>query len=95
MDKSIYLDNQTATFAHSSAIEKSHISQKELWASPYAPHLPGQMVLSQARRSLSALYRLVGARDEDHFIFASSSFDAVERLFGGVYLDVVRVTGRT
>jgi cysteine desulfurase len=64
------------------------------YGSPSAPHLMGQELFTSIEESLKSIYALLGASDQDDFVFTSSVAEAVNQVFLSSYLDVTRSTGK-
>ena len=49
---------------------------------------------SDARTKLQPIYALLGAKDQDNFVFTSSGAEATNHAFVSTYYDVTRHTGK-
>lgn len=91
----IYLDNHSATAPCLSALEKMTPYLKEHWGASFSPHKMGQELIANLEPNYQILYDLVGAKEEDRFVFTSSGAEAVGQVFFSVFLEEVRKTGKT
>lgn len=92
--KKIYLDNGTTTRPSERAISKMLPYLTDYWGVPTAPHQKGQELFSIMEESYREIYALLGAKEEDHFIFTSSGPEAVNHVLFSTYLEVTRGTGK-
>lgn len=93
--KPIYLDNHTTTRPSPSSVLAMHPFLTEHWGVPTAPHAMGSALLGAMEEAYRAIYALLGAREEDAFIFTSSGTEAVNHVVWASYLDRARDFGRT
>lgn len=92
--KKIYLDNGTTTRPSERAIAKMLPYLTDYWGVPTAPHQKGQELFSIMEESYREIYALLGANEEDHFVFTSSGPEAVNHVLLSTYLEVARTTGK-
>lgn len=92
--KKIYLDNGTTTKPSERAIAKMLPYLTDYWGVPTAPHQKGQELFSIMEESYKAIYELLGAKEEDRFVFTSSGPEAVNHAIFSTYLEVTRATGK-
>lgn len=94
MTKGIYLDNSMTTRPSDKAVSRMLPFLTDMWGTPSAPHHRGQELFPAIEESYHAIYKLLGAREKDHFVFTSSGPEAVNHLFLATYFDVTDPTGR-
>jgi len=91
----IYLDNHSATRPHTSVVDQMASFQKEYFAATLSPHRLGQQCHLPLVTSVSKLYDLLGASDNDAFYFSSSGAEAIAEVYISTYMSHVKETGRT
>jgi cysteine desulfurase len=91
---SIYLDNSMTTKPSTLSVSKMLQFYSDRWGSPMAPHLKGQELFPDIEESYRSIYRLLGAKDDDNFVFTSSGAEAVNQVILSGYLDITKQTGR-
>jgi cysteine desulfurase len=94
MKQGIYLDNSMTTRPSNEAISSMMPYFTEMWGTPMAPHQFGQQLFPTLEQSYRAIYDLIGAKENDNFIFTSSGAEATNQVFFSSYLDVTRHTGK-
>lgn len=94
MAKEIYLDNSTTTRPSEMVISKMLPFYTERWGHPSAPHQKGQELFPAITESLKNIYALLGAKEEDDFIFTSSGAEAVNHIIFSAYCDITLDTGK-
>lgn len=92
--KRIYLDNQTTARPSQAVVKEMTPFFRERWGTIAAPHSLGQELFPAMEASLNALYKLLGAKDEDTILFTSSGAESVNHLIWSTYYDVTRHTGK-
>ena len=90
----IYLDHHAATNPCQSAIERMMPYLTENWAAPYSPHKMGQTVITDVLNRKMMIYDLVGAHEEDQFVFTSSGAEAINQVFWSIFLEKARKEGK-
>ncbi len=90
----IYLDNSTTTRPSEMAVSKMLPFYTERWGHPSAPHQKGQELFPAIAESLQAIYKLLGAKEEDDFVFTSSGAEAVNHAIFSSYLDITLNSGK-
>jgi len=90
----IYLDNSATTRPSDAALSRMIALAGERWGHPSQPHQKGQELYSVMEESLKQIYALLGAADEDGFVFTSSGAEAVAQVIQSLYWDVAQQTGR-
>lgn len=90
----IYLDNSTTTRPSEKTVSKMLPFFYERWGAPSSPHTMGQELHPAIEESLRSIFTLVGAKETEGFVFASSGAEAVNHVFQAVYHDVTRLTGK-
>lgn len=94
MTRGIYLDNGMTTHPSDTVIAKMLPFLTEMWGTPSAPHQKGQEILPALEASLRSIYALIGAKDNDDFIFTSSGAEAINHVILSAYFDITRATGK-
>lgn len=94
MSKQIYLDNSLAAMPSSEAVAEMMPYFTKNWGTPSAPHGWGGRLIAPMEESLRAIYSLLGAKEEDHFVFTSSGAEAVNQVLNAVYFDMTLEEGR-
>jgi cysteine desulfurase len=90
----IYLDNSMATRPSDKAVARMLPFFTQNWGSPSSPHLMGQELFPSIEESLKSIYALLGASEQDDFVFTSSNAEAVNQVFLSSFMDVTRSTGK-
>lgn len=94
MSSFIYLDNSTLARPSEKTISRMIPFLTNLWGTPSAPHQKGQELFPILKESYQALYRLLGAKQEDLILFTSSGAEAVNHVITSVHRDVTLTTGK-
>jgi cysteine desulfurase len=94
MPKEIYLDNSMTTRPSERSISKMMPFYTERWGHPSAPHQKGQELYPAMTESFKAIYAMLGAKDEDDFVFTSSGAEAVNHVILAAYMDITIPTGK-
>ncbi|MDF2549935.1 MAG: nifS [Chlamydiales bacterium] len=94
MTPEIYLDYSSSMPVSDLALARMLPLFKDKWGVPSQPHLAGQEILPLIDRSLKEIYALLGAREEDDFVFTSSGAESINQVLFSTYYDVTRLTGR-
>lgn len=94
MAQEIYLDNSTTTRPSEMAVSKMLPFFTERWGHPSAPHQKGQELFPAISESLKAIYTLIGAKENDDFVFTSSGAEAVNHVIFSTYMDITLNTGK-
>lgn len=94
MTSRIYLDNSMTTRPSEKAISQMLPFLTDMWGTASAPHQMGQALYPAIEESLRAIYTLLGAANEDDFVFTSSGAEAVNHALFSAYYDITRVTGK-
>lgn len=92
--KKIYLDNSTTTRPSDRSISQMLPYFTDYYGVPSAPHQKGQELFAVMEESYRKIYALLGAREEDEFVFTSSGPEAVNQAIFSTYLEVTRATGK-
>ena len=90
----IYLDNQTTTRPSKTVLDAMLPFFCEKWGTLSAPHKFGKELFLPLEEAYKALYKLMGAEEDDLFIFTSSGSEAVNQAIFSTYLSVTRTTGK-
>ncbi|NGX57678.1 MAG: Cysteine desulfurase IscS [Chlamydiae bacterium] len=90
----IYLDNSFITRPSKEAVNDMIPFLTEKWGSSSAPHQWGHQNLPQMEESYRAIYQMLGADENDQFVFMSSGTEAVNHVIQSAYLDVTMETGK-
>jgi len=94
MKQGIYLDNSMTTRPSEKAVSSMMPFITDHWGSPSSPHTMGQDIYPAMRESYQQIYKLLGASEEDDFVFTSSGAEAVNQVIASAYLDVTVPTGK-
>lgn len=94
MAQGIYLDNSMTTRPSERAVSKMMPFYTERWGHPSAPHQAGQELYPAMAESYKAIYAMLGAKDEDDFVFTSSGAEAVNHVILSGYTDITLPTGK-
>lgn len=94
MAKTIYFDNSTATKPSDEAVGRMMTFLTRKWGTPAVPHAWGNRLLAPMEESLRSIYRMLGAGENDHFVFTSSGAEAVNHVLHAAYADITLPTGR-
>jgi cysteine desulfurase len=92
--QAIYLDNSTTAKPSEQAISRMMPFLNTMWGIPSAPHQKGHELHLALSDSFKALYKLIGADEEDGMVFTSSGAEAVNHIIHSVYRDVTVATGK-
>ena len=90
----LYFDHQLTTQPAEGVIEKMAPYFQIKWHSSAAPYTVGESFELALKESYTHIYELLGALDEDHFVFTSSGAEAVNHVVMSAYIDVTRKTGK-
>lgn len=90
----IYLDNSTTTRPSDLAISRMMPFLTDMWGVPSAPHQKGQVLFPAITESFKMLYKFIGAKEEDLFVFTSSGAEAVNHVISSVYHETTLTTGK-
>lgn len=93
-DQRIYFDNAMASRPSDRALAKMVSYMTEKWGNPSAPHQVGQELYPAIEENFRAIYRLMGAKDEDSFVLTSSGAEAINQAIFSTYWEVTRTTGK-
>lgn len=94
MVRGIYLDNSSTTRPSDKGVSSMLSFFTEHWGSPSSPHQMGQELFPTIEESLRSIYSLLGANEQDGFVFTSSGAEAVNHAILSTYFDVTRSTGK-
>lgn len=94
MARGIYLDNSLTTRPSEQALAKMMLFYTAQWGLPSAPHKMGQELFPALEDSYKAVYRLIGANENDDFVFTSSGAEAVNQVIQSAYGEITRLTGK-
>lgn len=94
MPKGIYLDNNTITHPSEQAVAKMLPFLMDQWGTPSAPHAKGQELYPAIDEALRGIYALLGAKENDDFVFTSGSAEGVNHVIFSTYFDVTVHTGK-
>lgn len=94
MARGIYLDNSTTTKPSEKSVGSMLHFFTDRWGTPSAPHMMGQELFPALEESYRSIYALLGAKENDSFVFTSSGAEAVNNVFLSAYLDVTLPTGK-
>ena len=64
------------------------------WGLPSAPHKMGQELFPAIEEGYKAIYALLGASENDDFVFTSSGAEAVNQVIQSAYGEITRHTGK-
>ncbi len=94
MRQGIYLDNSMTTRPSTQAVSKMMPYLTDRWGHPSAPHQKGQELYPALSESYRAIYKMLGAKERDNFVFTSSGAEAINHVIQSIYFDVTRLTGK-
>jgi cysteine desulfurase len=94
MARGIYLDNHTTTRPSPLAVSKMLTFYSDLWGVTSAPHQMGQELFPSIEESLRHIYALLGANENDDFVFTSSGAEAINQVMMSGFFDISRTTGK-
>ncbi len=94
MKPGIYLDNSMTTRPSPESISAMMPYFTEKWGTPSAPHSFGQQLYPAIEHSYRSIYSLLGATENDNFVFTSSGTEAVNHAVMTAYYDITRSTGK-
>lgn len=94
MIRGLYLDNSMTTRPSDKAVSSMLSFFTERWGTPAAPHQLGQELFPAMEDAYRAIYALLGATEQDGFVFTSSGAEAVNQAILSTYFDVTRPTGK-
>lgn len=66
----------------------------EKWGNPMSPHRKGHEIHSDLKEAYQAIYSLLGASEEDSFVFTSSGAEAINHVINSLYFDQTLQSGR-
>lgn len=90
----IYLDNSTTTKPSEKSVMGMMPFFTDMWGIPSAPHQKGQILFPAILESFKNLYKLIGAKEEDLFVFTSSGAESVNHVIHSVYRETTLTTGK-
>lgn len=90
----LYFDHQLTSPIKEGVIEKMAPFFHAKWYSSVAPYTIGESLVPSIKKAYNYIYRLLGASEEDTFIFTSSGAEAVNHVIFSTYMDVTRKTGK-
>lgn len=90
----IYLDNSMTTRPSVKAVSQMMPYLSDHWGHPSQPHKMGQELYPALAESYKSLYKLLGARDKDGFVFTSSGAEAINQVIQSAFYDITLSTGR-
>lgn len=94
MARGIYLDNSLTARPSEQALAKMMHFFTSQWGLPSAPHKMGQELYPAMEESYKAIYALLGASENDDFVFTSSGAEAVNQVIQSAYGEITRATGK-
>lgn len=94
MTRGIYLDNNMATRPSIQTITKMMPFYTDHWGNPSSPHQMGQELFPALTEAYKSIYKMLGARESDGFVFTSSGAEAINQVFLSSYFDITRATGK-
>jgi cysteine desulfurase len=94
MSHEIYLDNNMATRPSAQTVSKMLPFLTDHWGSPSSPHQKGQELYPALSESYRSIYKMLGAKDSDNFVFTSSGAEAMNHVIQSAYYDITRQTGK-
>lgn len=94
MGRRIYLDNSLTTRPSEKALAKMMPFLTTMWGTPSAPHKMGQDLFPALEEAYRSIYALLGASENDNFVFTSSGAEAVNQAIHSIYSEVTRATGK-
>jgi cysteine desulfurase len=94
MSRELYFDNSLITKPSNEAVAAMMPYFTRNWGSPAAPHEWGNRLLPSIEESLRSIYKMLGAGENDHFVFTSSGAEAVNHAVNAAYTDITLPTGR-
>lgn len=94
MAHGIYLDNSMTTRPSPQAISKMIPFFTDRWGHPSQPHQVGQSLYPALAESYRAIYQMLGAHENDNFVFTSSGAEAINHVIQSTYVDITLKTGR-
>lgn len=92
--KTLYLDHVTATRPSEQAVGRMLPFLTDQWGASSSPHRMGQRLQPAIHEAYQSLYKLLGAPKDSTIVFTSCGAEAVNQVIHGVYLDVMRTTGK-
>lgn len=94
MPSGIYLDNSMTTRVSEKTVSQMIPFFTEYFGHPTAPHYLGQQLTPYLTSSYRSIYKLLGANENDTFVFTSSGAEAVNHLIFSAFEDITRPTGK-
>ena len=94
MSHELYFDNSMTTRPSQAAVRAMMPYLSDRWGLPSAPHRRGHALLAPIEKSVSAICRLVGAGDDDTFVFTSSGAEAVCQVINSCYEAITLLNGK-
>ena len=91
----IYLDHAMTTPLSSHLINQMQPYFKRHWQCLSAPYLTGKEPFATINQKIETMYRVLGARKTDRFVFTSCGAEAIAHVFYGLYLDAMQDSGKT
>lgn len=92
--KAVYLDNSSVTRPSESALSKMMPYFTDYWGVPTAPHQKGQDTFSGITESLRSIYTLLGAQDDDEFVYTSSAAEGINQVVMSAYFNESLIHGK-
>lgn len=83
--KGIYLDNSTTARPSPRAVSAMLPYFSDYWGTPSAPHQGGSILNAAIENSYRAIYRFLGAAENDTLIITSSGAEAVNQVFHSAF----------
>ena len=94
MTERIYLDNITTSRVSDGAIKAMMPYFESAYGAASSPHQMGQELHAALGKSYRAVYDICSAKEEDVFVFTSSSCEAITQVMQSVYRNVTKKTGK-
>ena len=94
MTRGIYLDNNMATRPSIQTITKMMPFYTDHWGNPSSPHQMGQELFPALTEAYKSIYKMLGGKETDGFVFTSSGAEAINQVFLSSYFDITRATGK-
>lgn len=94
MTQRIYLDNSTTTHPSPLAVRAMMPYFTEMWGVPSSPHQMGQELFGAIQDSYRSIYTLLGASEDETFVFTSSGPEAINQVIQTSWVDISLATGK-
>lgn len=88
LSQTIYLDNSSTARPSEEAVSKMLLFHTEKWGIPSQPHQMGCEIALPMNEAYRAIYRLLGAKDQDTVVFTSSGAEAINQAIFSTYQEV-------